>query len=429
MKIARVDAFTIYDSRGNPTLEGEVVLDNGIIGRGLVPSGASTGQFEALELRDRDPARLLGRSVDRAIAHVRDILGPAVVGLPADAQAKIDHCLIALDGTPNKSRLGANAILAVSLACADAAARARGLPLFRHLGPGVTLPLPEIQLIGGGAHAAWRTDIQDFLLIAVGARSYPETLEMTFQVYHAAAGLLDRRGLRRGLADEGGYWPEFPSNESVLAFCVEAIAAAGYRPGIDVALSLDIAASDLFDEASGAYRLDLDGQTLDSPAFTALLDRWCREYPIVSIEDPAADTDLAGWERFAHTWRDRIQIIGDDLFTTHPARIRSGIERGLANAVLIKLNQIGTVTETIEAIRLTQAAGWSPVVSARSGETEDAFISHLAVATGAGQLKVGSFARSERMVKWNEVLRIARALGPEARFPGPAFLSGSKPIL
>lgn len=420
MKIKEVNAYQIYDSRGNPTVEAEVVLENGAVGYGLVPSGASTGQFEALELRDGDRGRFMGKSVFRAIDHVSGELANAVRGLAADDQEAVDARMIACDGSENKSRLGANAILGVSMAVANAAARAKDLPLYAHLGggEGTLLPLPEIQIIGGGAHANWRTDIQDFLLIANGARTYAEVMEITFNVYHAAGAIMKEHNRFFGLADEGGFWPAFASNEEVFETFVEAIERAGYTPGKEASISLDIAASDLYDEASGTYRLELDGQSYSSEDFCDLLLSWCRKYPVISIEDPLADTDWEGWKRFYQEMGKRIQIIGDDLFTTNIERIRDGISRGAANSVLIKLNQIGTVSETINAIRETQRAGWLPVVSARSGETEDAFISHLAVATNAGHLKVGSFARSERMVKWNEIIRIERQLGNQARFLG-----------
>ncbi|WP_428940265.1 phosphopyruvate hydratase [Fontivita pretiosa] len=429
MRIRSIDAFQIFDSRGNPTLEAVVRLEDGSVGHGLVPSGASTGQFEALELRDGDASKFGGRSVFRAIENVRTIIAPALLGADASDQAGIDRRLIELDGTPNKSRLGANAILGVSMATASAAARARGVPLFRHLGRGTLLPLPEIQLIGGGAHANWRTDVQDYLLIAVGATSYAQTLEMTCNVYRAAGELLARQNLRFGVADEGGYWPQFDSNEAPLELAVRAIEAAGYAPGREVALSLDIAASDLYDEQTNRYRFDLDRQSLTSEQLAKMLDQWCQRYPIISIEDPMADVDLDGWHIIAQMLRDRIQLVGDDLFVTNLERIRMGIEQKLANSVLIKLNQVGTVTETMQAIRLAQSSGMLPIVSARSGETEDAFISHLAVATDAGQLKVGSFARGERMAKWNEVLRIARELGDVASFRGAAIFTdaGLKP--
>ncbi|HSI15616.1 MAG TPA: phosphopyruvate hydratase [Chthoniobacter sp.] len=418
MKIASISAYQVYDSRGNPTIEAEVALADGVRGRGVVPSGASTGQFEALELRDRDPKRFRGKSVFQAIQNVNEIIGPALCGCDVFDQHALDETMIALDGTPNKSRLGANAILSVSMAAAQAAAQARGEPLFAYLGQGNLLPLPEIQITGGGAHAHWRTDVQDYLLIAVGARSYAEVMEITHNVYHAAGDIMKRRGRYFGVADEGGYWPDFASNEEALQLLVEAIEAAGYEPGRDAAISLDVAASDLFDEGTGRYRFNLEQREFSTAEFAGLLEDWCARYPIISIEDPMADTDWDGWQMIFQKLGQRIQIIGDDLFTTNIQRIQVGIEKRLANAVLIKLNQIGTVTETMRAIQLTQRAGWLPVVSARSGETEDAFISHLAVAADAGQLKVGSFSRSERMAKWNEVIRIERQLGERARFVG-----------
>jgi enolase len=429
MKIQSVDAYQIFDSRGNPTIEAEVVLENGARGAGLVPSGASTGQYEALEMRDGDKARFRGKSVFKAIANVRGEIAKAVAGLDAADQRKLDEVLIALDGTPEKRRLGANAILGVSMAAANAAARAKGVELYEHLGAGegTLLPLPEIQIIGGGAHANWRTDVQDFLLMAVGARDYAETLEITFNVFHATGDLMKERGKYFGCADEGGYWPEFATNEEVFETLVEGIQRAGYTPGKEAALSLDIAASDLYDEQAKRYHFRMENRSFTSDEFADLMIAWCEKYPIVSIEDPMADTDWDGWGRVHRAIGGRVQLIGDDLFTTNVARIQDGISRGVANSVLIKLNQIGTVTETIEAIRLTQKAGWAPVVSARSGETEDAFIAHLAVATNAGQLKVGSFTRSERMVKWNECLRIARSLGGRARFFGAGSLAVSKP--
>lgn len=423
MKIRSVHALQIFDSRGNPTVEAVVELENGVTGRGLVPSGASTGQFEAHELRDGEPARFAGRSVFQAVGNVENEIAHAVRGRDVHDQRGLDDCLIALDGTPNKSRLGANAILGVSLAASDASAKARAIPLHEALGPGTTLPMPEIQILGGGAHAHWRTDVQDFLVMPTGASNYEEALEIAFNVFRAAGSILRQRGKLAGCADEGGYWPDFATNEEALATFAEAVEEAGYTLGREASLSLDIAASDLFEESTETYRFNLEGRAFTSAEFTGLLTRWCRDYKIASIEDPAADTDWKGWERFYAACGHDVQIIGDDLFTTNAARIRDGIARGAANAVLIKPNQIGTVTETMDAIHLTQQAGWAAVVSARSGETEDAFIAHLAVATDAGQLKVGSFCRSERMAKWNEVLRIGRALGPRARFAGIAALA------
>ena len=413
MRIADVTALQIYDSRGNPTIETRVTLDNGVIGDGLVPSGASTGQFEAHELRDGGDS-FHGKAVYQAVQNVQGEIAEAVRGLDVSDQVQLDETLIQLDGTPNKSRLGANAILSVSMANARAAANARGVPLFRSLGNGHLLPLPEIQLIGGGAHANWATDVQDFMIVANGAESYEQALEWTFNVYHAAGDILGESGKRFGLADEGGFWPALKSNGEAFDICLQAIERAGLRPGDDVSLSLDIAASDLY--ADHRYHFRSENRTFDRPEFFELMRSWCEQYPIVSIEDPFADIDNENWKKLTSSIGKRMQLIGDDLFVTNVEQIRFGIAQKLANAVLIKLNQIGTVTETINAIRLTQKAGWRPVVSARSGETEDAFIAHLAVATNAGQLKVGSFARSERMVKWNEVLRIARDLGDEAHF-------------
>ncbi len=418
MKINSIAAWQIYDSRGVPTVEAEVTLDNGIRGRGLAPSGASTGQYEAIELRDGDPRRFRGKSVFKAIANIQNEIAPALRGANAFQQDALDKKLIELDGTPNKGRLGANAILPVSMALANAAAAARNQPLHAYLGQGTLLPVPEIQIIGGGAHANWRTDVQDFLLIATGARNFEEVMEITHNVYHAAGEILRERNKYFGVADEGGFWPEFARNEDALELLVEAIRRAGYTPGCEAAIALDIAASDLYNEETKRYSFNLEKRTFTSGEFCSLVEEWCSRFPIVSIEDPMADTDWEGWRAIMEKLGGHIQIVGDDLFTTNAQRIRKGIENKTANAVLIKLNQIGTVTETIEAIRLTQAAGWQPIVSARSGETEDAFISHLAVATDAGQLKVGSFARSERMAKWNEILRIQRGLGARAKFAG-----------
>jgi enolase len=356
---------------------------------------------------------------------VRGEIAAALRGRDVLDQAAVDQTLIELDGTPDKARLGANAILAVSLAAADAAARLRGLPLYASLTEtgGTLLPLPEIQIFGGGKHADGRIDVQDFMIVALGALSYAETLEMAYNVYHTTADLMRERGQSTGVADEGGHWPAFARNEDALTTLVTAIERAGYTAGRDVALSLDIAATDLYHD--GRYTWGREQREFESEAFTDLMIDWVQRYPIVSIEDPCAEDDWDGWRRMKQAVGDRCQLIGDDHFTTNLARIERGIAVGTANAVLIKPNQIGTVTETIAAIRRTQAAGWLPVVSARSGETEDAFIAHLAVATDAGQLKVGSFSRSERLAKWNEVLRIERQLGARARFEGGAIFCPS----
>ncbi len=426
MRITKISGYQIFDSRGNPTVEACVQLEDGTTGRGMVPSGASTGSHEALELRDADPARFLGRSVFKAVANINGELASTLEGQDVFNQTQLDEEMIAIDGTAAKSRLGANAILAVSLALADAASRARGQPLYRYLGAGegCLLPLPEVQIFGGGKHAAGRIDIQDFMIVALAARSYEEALEVTFNVYHQAGRVMAARGLLQGVADEGGYWPAFGTNEAVFSALVEAIEKAGYAPGRDVAISLDIAATDLWHQ--GAYRLGLEQRSLTTEQMVGLMVAWCEKYPIISIEDPVAEDDWAGWDLVTRALGHRCQLIGDDLFTTNLGRINRGIAAGVANAVLIKLNQVGTVTETLRAIARVQAAGWQPVVSARSGETEDTFIAHLAVATNAGQLKVGSFSRSERMAKWNEVLRIGRQLGSSARFSGGAIFNRFK---
>ncbi len=429
MKIKSLAALQIYDSRGDPTIECTVKLENGVSGRGMVPAGASTGRYEALELRDGDVQRWRGRSVFNAIDNIEKILAPAVCGQNVCAQKEIDQAMIALDGTDNKSNLGANAILAVSMGVASAAANTQRIPLYEYLGAGQgdILPLPQIQIFGGGAHTAWRTDIQDFLIITVGANSYGECLQMAHDVYHTTGRWLRRHHKLCGVADEGGYWPVFDNHAQILDAIGECIERSGYRPGRDVAIALDVAASELYDGQH--YRLGLEGKTFSSEEFIHELAAWCRNYPILSLEDPLADIDTAGWRSLYAQLGDQIQVIGDDLFTTNSARIKKGVQQSLANAVLIKLNQIGTVSETLEAIHHTQEAGWRAVISARSGETEDTFVSHLAVGTNAGQLKVGSFARSERMAKWNELIRIERCLNAKSRFIGKkVFLMGKNPI-
>lgn len=418
MNIASIDAFQIFDSRGNPTIEAEVTLDSGIRGSASVPSGASRGRFEALELRDQDPLKFQGLSVYKAIKNINTEIREALTGSAVDNQQAIDQQLISLDGTENKSRLGANAILAVSMAVARAAANSINLPLFQSLGKGRgrLLPLPEIQMIGGGAHSGGRIDIQDFMIICNGANSYAECLEMSFNVYKHCGRILMERNLLAGLADEGGYWPEFDTNEAAFDIIMEAIEAAGYLPGKDVSFSLDIAGSELF--AEGRYQLKLENRSLSPLAFFNLMRQWCSDYPILSLEDPFSEDDRDNWAKLTQEVGSKINIIGDDLFTTRIDKVKDGVTNGLANSVLIKLNQIGTVTETLECIKYTQEAGWLPVISGRSGETEDPFISHLAVATNAGQLKLGALARSERTAKWNEILRIERSLGDKARFLG-----------
>ncbi len=418
MNIENIEAYQVFDSRGNPTVEAEVELQNGIKERAIVPSGASTGQFEALELRDGDHDRFLGKSVFKAIENIKKHIGPSLQGENVCDQQKLDQIMIELDGTKNKSRLGANAILGVSMAAAKASAVTRDKALFETISPneGTLLPLPEIQIIGGGAHSNGRINIQDFMIICTGATGYRQCLEMTFNVFHQCGSLLEERGKLAGVADEGGYWPEFDANEEVFDVLIESIERAGHQPGTDIHLSLDIAASEFYHDER--YNLSLEDRSLTGDQFYDLISDWCLKYPIISIEDPFAETDIQNWQRFTKDYGSKLQIIGDDLFTTDKERVLDGQQKGLANSVLIKLNQVGTVTETLNCIRQTKSSGWASVVSARSGETEDPFIAHLAVATNAGQLKVGSFSRSERMVKWNEVIRIGRLLGKKARFIG-----------
>jgi len=407
----------VWDSRGRPTVEAEIHLACGASGRAIAPAGASRGSREAIDLRDAD-----GFGVGRAIANVNGAIANALAGMDAARQEDIDARLVTLDGTPNKARLGANATVAVSLAALHAAAAAQGLPLFRYLAQGrpIRVPLPEIQIFGGGAHAGRRIDIQDLMVMALGAKSFDEALEMTARVYHAAGDLMREAGKLRGVADEGGWWPEFASNEEAIETLVRAIERAGFTPGEEVAISLDIAASEF--GAAGRYRLGLDGRSLDSDALCELVFGWIARYAIVSVEDPLAEDDRAGMMRFTAAAGGKVQIIGDDYLTTSAERVNAAIADRACNAVLLKPNQCGTVTETRAALDAAKAAGWGCIVSARSGETEGVSIVHLATGWDAGQLKVGSFARGERMAKWNEALRIEALLGAEARFAGRSAL-------
>ncbi len=411
----------VWDSRGRPTVEAEIHLACGASGRAIAPAGASRGSREAIELRDAD-----GFGVKAAVGNVNGAIGTALAGMDATEQEAIDAKLIELDGSPNKARLGANATVAVSLAALHAAARAHGLPLFQYLAQGrpVRVPLPEIQIFGGGAHAGRRIDIQDLMVMALAAKSFDEALEMTARVYHAAGELMREAGKLRGVADEGGWWPEFVSNEEAIETLVRAIARAGFVPGDEVAISLDIAASEF--GAAGRYRLATDGRSMDSDGMCELLLGWLARYPIVSIEDPLAEDDRAGMMRLTAAAGDKVQIIGDDYLTTSAGRVKAAIADKACNAVLLKPNQCGTVTETRAALDAAKAAGWGCIVSARSGETEDVSIVHLATGWDAGQLKVGSFARGERMAKWNEALRIEELLGADAHFAGHSALPMKK---
>jgi enolase len=416
--ITRVHAREVLDSRGQPTVEVEVTCHGGAWGRALVPAGASTGRHEAVELRDADPTRYGGRGVRKAVANVREAIGPRLAGLPVTDQAGIDRLLCELDGTPDKSRLGANALLGASLACAHAAATARRQPLWRYLDAEGTarLPLPMVNLISGGLHAGGNLDFQDFLLLPAGARSYSEALEMTVAVYRALGRVLTRHGFEGVLVgDEGGYGPRLRSNEQALEMALAAFAEVGLAPGRDAALALDVAATHFYHE--GSYRLKAEGgAALSSADMTDRLKRWCAAYPVWSVEDGLAEDDWDGWRGLTRELGGRVQLVGDDLFATNPGRLRRGAESGVANAVLVKVNQIGTLTEALEVVRLARQAGYRAVVSARSGETEDSTLADLAVATGAGQIKVGSVARGERLAKYNQLLRIEEEMGPQAPF-------------
>ena len=423
--IARVHARRVWDSRGRPTVEAEITLADGSLGRAIAPAGASRGSREAVDLRDGGRAQG-GFDVTRAIASVTGPIAAALAGLDATDQAGVDHALIALDGTPDKSRLGGNAIVAVSLAVAHAAAASCKVPLWRYVaGDGeVSLPLPEIQIFGGGAHANRRIDIQDLMVMPLAAASFADALAVVSEVYRAAGQLMAEAGNLAGVADEGGYWPAFDSNEDALTMLVRAIERAGHVPGTDVAISLDVAASEF--GHNGRYALARDARELDRDEMIELLLGWLDRYPIASIEDPLAEDDRDGWSAFAQAAGPRVQIIGDDYLTTNAARVAEAAADRACNAVLIKPNQAGTLTEARAALDAARAAGMAAIVSARSGETEDVSIAHLAVGWNAGQLKVGSFARGERMAKWNEVLRIEEKLGADARFAGRAVLARSR---
>jgi enolase len=424
-RIAFVHGRRVWDSRGRPTVEADVLLENGAVGRAIAPAGASTGSGEAVDLRDGG-LTFGGYDVTRAVHHVNTEIATAVIGLEATNQAKVDHELIDLDGTPNKSRLGANAVLAVSMATAHAAAAAMGQPLYRYLGgPDADLiPLPQIQIFGGGAHAGRRVDIQDFMVMCPAAENFAQALDWTAEVYRAAGALMKEAGTLAGVADEGGWWPMFDRNEQALDMLVRAIERAGFRPGEQVGIALDIASSEF--GRNGRYKLALEDRELDSAGMINLLTGWISRYPILSIEDPLAEDDPEGFAEFTRQVGHKVQIVGDDFLVSDATRVREAAAKGAANTVLLKPNQRGTLTETVAAWDAAKACGYAAIVSARSGETEDTTIVHLAVGWGAGQLKVGSFTRSERMAKWNETLRVEEALGGKARFAGRAVLGRSR---
>jgi enolase len=423
-EIERVHARQVFDSRGNPTVEVEVELRSGAHGRAAVPSGASTGEFEATELRDGG-APWGGKGVSRAVANVGGEIARALTGMDTADQAALDGALIELDGTPNKSRLGANAILGVSLAAAHAQAAEEGLPLWRYLGgaDASLLPVPMMNVLNGGAHADNKVDFQEFMIVPCGAGSFSECLRMGVEVYHALKGTLHERGLGTAVGDEGGFAPDLGSNEEALEMLVLGIEAAGYTPGEDVAIALDPAASEIFND--GAYVLEHEGRTLSA---VELADYWsdlASRYPIVSIEDGMDEEDWDGWKLLTERLGAKLQLVGDDIFVTNTERLRRGIEEGVANSILIKVNQIGTLTETLEAVAMARDAGYTAVMSHRSGETEDVTIADLAVATGCGQIKTGAPSRSDRVAKYNQLLRIEEQLGANARFPGRSAFRGT----
>ena len=421
-EIVDIRAREILDSRGNPTVEADVTLDSGATGRAAVPSGASTGEHEALELRDGDTDRYFGKGVQRAVRNIEETIAPALRGVSASDQIGLDRTMLELDDTPNKGRLGANAILAVSMATARAAAEDAGMPLYRYLGGPLarTMPVPMMNILNGGAHATNTVDFQEFMIVPVGAESFAEALRTGAEVFHSLKKVLVKRKLSTGVGDEGGFAPDLKNDEEALRVIIEAIEAAGYTPGRQVALALDVAASELHREGTYTFKKSGAGSR-DAKGMVELYARWLEEYPIVSIEDGLAEDDWQGWEALTQSIGDRVQLVGDDLFVTNTERLARGIESGVANAILIKVNQIGTLTETLEAIEMGRAAGCLSVTSHRSGETEDTFIADLAVGTGAGQIKTGSASRTDRVAKYNQLLRIEEQLGTSAEYPGGAI--------
>jgi len=420
--IIDVTAREILDSRGNPTVEVEVLLDDGSFGRAAVPSGASTGAYEAIELRDTGAKRYMGKGVAGAVKNVNEIIAPEVLGMDAALQEELDRLMIDLDGTPNKKRLGANAILGVSLAAAKAAADSADLPLYRYLGGcnANLLPVPMMNVLNGGRHSDNNVDFQEFMIAPIGAKNFPEALRMGAETFHTLKAVLAKKGYATSVGDEGGFAPMLKTNEEALEVIMDAIRKAGYKPGKDVSICLDPAASEMFDARTGKYKFFKSNpkKKISSDALIALWAGWVDKYPIVSIEDGLAEDDWAGWTKLNKKLGDKIQLVGDDLFVTNTARLSKGIKLDCANSILIKLNQIGTLTETFEAINMARRAGWTAVISHRSGETEDTTIADLAVATGVGQIKTGSLCRTDRVCKYNQLLRISEDLGAAARYAG-----------
>jgi enolase len=419
-EIINVHAREILDSRGNPTVEVEVAVATGDVGRAAVPSGASTGEHEALELRDGDKGRYLGKGVRKAAANVIDAIAPAVIGMDATDQAALDARMLGLDGTPTKSKLGANAILGVSLAAARAAAQAHGLPLYRYVGGANarTLPVPLMNILNGGAHADSNVDIQEFMVVPLGAPTFAEALRYGAEVFHALKKVLKAKGANTGVGDEGGYAPNLASNEEALSLIMEAIQQAGFEPGKQIALALDCAASEFYDAKAGKYALEGEGKSFDGKGLVDYYAALAAKYPIVSIEDGCDENDWATWKLLTEKLGGKLQLVGDDLFVTNVERLSRGIKEGVANSILVKVNQIGSLTETLEAVRMAHRAGFTSVMSHRSGETEDTTIADLAVACDCGQIKTGSASRSDRIAKYNQLLRIEEELGKTARYAG-----------
>ncbi|MBD3669254.1 MAG: phosphopyruvate hydratase [Gammaproteobacteria bacterium] len=417
-EIVDIKAREIIDSRGNPTVEADIVLASGVSGRAAVPSGASTGAREALELRDDDPKRFGGKGVSKAVGHVNNEIKSALLGMDVSDQAALDKKMLELDGTDTKSKLGANAILAVSLAAAQTAAKAKGVSLFKYLGgdAAVTLPVPMMNIINGGAHADNSVDLQEFMIMPVGAPSLSEALRYGAEVFHALKKVLGGRGLNTAVGDEGGFAPDLSSNEEAITVILEAIDKAGYKAGDDIMIAIDAASSEFYKD--GKYVLESEGKSLSSEEFADVLAQWCDKYPIISIEDGMDENDWDGWKALTDKLGKKVQLVGDDLFVTNPKILKEGIDKGIANSILIKVNQIGTLTETLEAIDMAKAAGYTAVISHRSGETEDTTIADLAVATNAGQIKTGSMSRSDRIAKYNQLLRIEDELGGKAKYLG-----------
>ena len=418
--IELVYAREVLDSRGNPTVEVEVALESGAVGRAIVPSGASTGAFEAVELRDGDKGRYIGKGVEKAVANVNEIIAPELEGMDAFDQPAIDALMIELDGTHNKGKLGANAILGVSMAVARAAAEELGLPLFQYIG-GVNakqLPVPMMNILNGGEHADNSVDVQEFMILPVGAKSFREGLRMGAEVFHSLKKVLSERGLACGVGDEGGFAPNLGSNREALELIVEAIEKAGYKPGDDVRLGLDVAATEMYDKETKLYDLKHEGKKLTAEQMVDLYEEWVNNFPIVTIEDGLDEEDWDGWKVLTERLGKKVQLVGDDLFVTNTERLERGIEAGVANSILIKVNQIGTITETLDAIEMAKRAGYTAVISHRSGETEDTTIADLAVAVNAGQIKTGAASRTDRVAKYNQLLRIEEMVGEQARYCG-----------